>query len=203
MAIKKQNNSHKTLPQTRISLIVPRLMGIVSCHKSVTWNNKGRQRTNPCDKRCLNRKYGHSKSNKFSSTVISVSPPINNSVINSHQLSLVCQQSSRYSQNTPCDNRCFNSKESHSNRNDLSSPVIPVPPPLNDSVINPPQLSLVFQQSYSSSHNTTHELQASSIPGRTSPDPSNTMPPTSTKNISRNLYGCMVDVSKLTPTQRQ
>ena len=48
-----------------------------------------------------------------------------------------------------------------------------------------------------------HELQASSIPGRTSPDLSNTMPPPSTNNGSRNIYGCMVDVSKLTPTQRQ
>ena len=46
---------------------------------------------------------------------------------------------------------------------------------------------------------TTHELQASSIPGRTSPDPSNIMPPPSTNNGSCNIYGCMVDVSKLTP----
>ena len=47
------------------------------------------------------------------------------------------------------------------------------------------------------------ESQASSIPGRTSADPSNTMPPPSTKNGSRNIYVCMVDVSKLTPAQRQ
>ena len=48
-----------------------------------------------------------------------------------------------------------------------------------------------------------HELQASSIPGRTSPDQSNTMPPPSTKNGSYNIYGFMVDVFKLTPAQRQ
>ena len=32
---------------------------------------------------------------------------------------------------------------------------------------------------------------------------SNTMPPPSTNNGSRNIYGCMVDVSKLTPAQQQ
>ena len=61
----------------------------------------------------------------------------------------------------------------------------------------------VCQKSSSSSPNTTHELQVSSIPGMTSPDPSNTMPPPSTNNGSRNIYECMVDVSKLTPAQRQ
>ena len=76
-------------------------------------------------------------------------------------------------------------------------------PPWNYSVINPNQLSSVRQQSSSSSHNTTHELQASSIPCQTSPDPSNTMPPPSINNGSHNIYGCMVDVSKLTPAQRQ
>ena len=76
-------------------------------------------------------------------------------------------------------------------------------PQWNDSVINPTQLSFVPQQSSSSSHNTTHELQASSIPGQTSPDPSNIMPPPSANNGSCNIYGCMVDVSKLTPSQRQ
>ena len=75
--------------------------------------------------------------------------------------------------------------------------------PWNDSVINPTQLSSVRQQSFRSSHNTTHELQASSIPGRTSPDLSNTMPTPSTNNGGRNIYGCMVDVSKLTPAQQQ
>ena len=82
-------------------------------------------------------------------------------------------------------------------------PVIYVFLPLNNSFINPFQLSSVRQQSSSSSHNTTHELQASSIPGQTSPDPSNTMPLPSTNDGSRNIYGCMVDVSKLTPSQRQ
>ena len=76
-------------------------------------------------------------------------------------------------------------------------------PPLNDSVNNPPQLSSVCQQSSISSQNTTPESQDSSIPGWTSPDLSNTMPPLSTKNRSRNIYGCMVDESKLTLAQRQ
>ena len=81
--------------------------------------------------------------------------------------------------------------------------MIPVPLHLNNSVINPPQLSLVCQQSSRSSLNTTPELQASSIPGRISPYPSNTMPQMLTNNVSCNIYGCMVDVSKLTPAQRQ
>ena len=81
--------------------------------------------------------------------------------------------------------------------------MISVPHPLNDSVINTTQLYLVRLQSSSSSYDTTHELQASSIPRRTSPDPSNNMPPLSTKNGGRNIYGCMVDVSKLTTAQRQ
>ena len=85
----------------------------------------------------------------------------------------------------------------------MPSPVIPVPPLLNDSFINPTQLSSARQQSSRSSHNTTHELQSSSIPGRTSPDPSNIMSPDSTKNGGRNIFGCMVDVSKLTPAQRK
>ena len=37
----------------------------------------------------------------------------------------------------------------------------------------------------------------------TSPDPSNTIPPPSTKNGNHNIYECMVDVSKLTPSQHQ
>ena len=78
-----------------------------------------------------------------------------------------------------------------------------MPPLFNDSVINPTQLSSVCQNSSSSSHNTTHELQASSILGRTSPDLSNTMPPPSQRNGSRNIYECMVDLSQLTPVQRQ
>ena len=40
-------------------------------------------------------------------------------------------------------------------------------------------------------------------PCRTSPDPSNTMPRPSINDGSRNIYGCMVDVSNLTPAQRK
>ena len=81
--------------------------------------------------------------------------------------------------------------------------MIPVPPPFNDSVIYPPRLSSVRQKSSRSSQNTIPESQASLIPSWTSDDPSNNMPPPSNKNRSRNIYGCMVDVSKLTPSQRQ
>ena len=141
--------------------------------------------------------------NEFSLPVICVSPPLNNSFINTYHLSSVCQQSSSSSPNTRRDNRFFNSKYSNSNRNYFPSSVIPVPPTLNDSVINTTQMSLVCQQSSRSSHNKTHDLQASSIPGRTSPDSSNTMLPLSTNNGGHNIYGCMVDVSKLTQAQRQ
>ena len=102
-----------------------------------------------------------------------------------------------------CDNRCFNCKDSHSNRNKFSSLVIPVPPTFNDSGINPYQLFSVCQKSSSSSQNKTIESKASSIPICTSADSSNTMPPISTKNGSHNIYGCMVDVSQLTPAQQQ
>ena len=85
----------------------------------------------------------------------------------------------------------------------MSLPVISVSLALNDSVINLSQLSSVRQQSSRSSPNTTHELKASSIPGRTSHDPSNTLPPPSTNDGGRNIYGCMVDLSKLTQAQRQ
>ena len=107
------------------------------------------------------------------------------------------------SPNSPRDNKCLNSNHINSKSNELSSPVIPILPPWNDPFINPNQMSSFRQQSSSYSPNTTHELQASSIPGWTSPDPSNTMPPPPTNNGSRNIYGCMVDVSKLTPEQRQ
>ena len=135
--------------------------------------------------------------------MISVSLPLNNSVINPTQLSLVCQQSSMSSHNTPRDKKCLNSNHINSKSNDLSSPVIHMLPQWNGLFINQTQLSLVSQQSSRFSHNTTHELQASSIPGRTSSDPSNTMPPPSTNNGSRNIYGFMVGVPKLTPAQRQ
>ena len=116
LAINKQNNRHISPPQTHIAFIMPRPKGISSCQKSGTGGNLGRQRT------------------------------------------------------TPRDNQCFNRKNSHSKSNDLSLPVIPVPPPLNDSVINPPQMSLVCQHSSSNSQNTTPELQAYSIHGGTSDD---------------------------------
>ena len=157
----------------------------------------------PCDNRGFNRNDCHSKSIEISLPVIYVSLPFNNSVINPPQMSSVCQQLSRSSPNSPRDNKCLDSNHINSKSNEVSSPVIPVLPPWNDPFINPTQLSLVRQQSSSSSPNTTHELQASSIPGRTSPDPSNTMPPPSTNNGIRNMYGCMVDVYKLTPVQWQ
>ena len=138
--------------------------GFERCHKSWTGNNQGRRRTNPRDNRGFNRKDCPSKSTEMSLPVISVSLPLNNSVINPPQLSLVCQ---------------------HSKSNELSSPVIPKLPQRNDPFNNPTQLSSVRQQSSISLPNTTHELhelQSSSIPGRTSPDPSNTTPPPSTNN---------------------
>ena len=156
MVIDKQNNKHTTPPQTPIEFIIPRPKGIVSCHKSGTGDNQGRQWTTPHDNRYFNRIGSQSKSNKFSLPMISVSPPLNNSVINPYQLSSVYQQSSSSSHFNPQDNRCFNSKDSNSNINEFPLPVIPVPTPLNDSVINPYQLSSVCKQSPISSHNTTH-----------------------------------------------
>ena len=146
MAINKQNNRHTTPPQTHIEFIMPRFKGIGSCHKIGTGNNQGRQQTTPSNNLCFNRKDCHSKRNRLSLPVIYVSPQLNNSVINPYQLSSVDQQSSISSQKTPNDNRCFNSKGSKSKSNVLPSPVIPVPPPLNNPVINTPQLSLVCQQ---------------------------------------------------------
>ena len=92
--------------------------------------------------------------------VISVSLPLNTLVINPPQLSLVCQQPSRYPHNSPRDKKFLDSNHINSNSNELSSPVIPTLPPWNDPFINPTQLSSVCQQSSSSSPNTTHELQA-------------------------------------------
>ena len=174
---------HTISPQTHTLFIMPRSKkGLGRWHKSGTGNNQGRRQTNHCNNRGFNRKDCHSKSIDMSLPVISVSLPLNNSVINPPQMYSVCQ----------------NSKS-----NELSSPVIPKFPPWNYPFINPTHLSSVRQKSSISSPNTTHELQASSIPGRTSPYPSNTMPPPSTNNGSCNIYGCMVDVYKLTPAQRQ
>ena len=203
MVINKQNNRHTISPQTHIVFIMPCPKGISSRHKSGTGKNQGTQQTNPHDNRGFNCNDYHSKSNKLSLPVIYVSPTLNNSVINPYQLSLVCQHSSISSHNTSLDSRCFNIKYSNSKNNELPSPVIPMRPQLNDSIINPTHLSSVCHQSSNSSHITTHELQASSIPVRTSPDPSNTMPPPSTNNVRRNIYVCMIDVSNLTPSQLQ
>ena len=146
MAIDKQKNRYTKPTQTYITSIMPRPKGIGSRHKSGTGNNQGRQRTTPRDNRWFNRNTSHSKSNELSLSLIYVPPPLNNSVINPYQLASVRQQSSRSSQFTHNDNRCFNSKYSNSKSNDLSSTVIPLPPPLNDSVINPTQMSSVCQQ---------------------------------------------------------
>ena len=70
---------------------------------SGTGNNQGRQRTTPCNNRGFNRNGCHSKSTDMSLPVISVSLPLNNSVINPPQMSSVCQ---------------------HSKSNELSSPVM-------------------------------------------------------------------------------
>ena len=175
--------------------------GLGRCDKSGTGNNQGRRRKTPRNNRGFNCNYCQSKSIDISLPVISVSLPLNNSVINPPQLSSVCQQSSRSSPYIPRGNKCLDSNHINSKSNDLLSPVIPKLPPWNDPFINPTQLASFFQQSSSSSPNTTHELQAYSIPGRNSPDPSNTMPPPSTNDGSRNIYGCMVDVSKLTLAQ--
>ena len=204
MAIFKQNNRHTISPQSHIVFIMPlSKKGIGRCQKSGTGKNQGRRRTAPRNSRGFNCSDCHSKINKLSLPVISVSLPLNNSVINPPQISSVRQNSFSSSHKTPRDNQGFNSKEINSKRNELPSLVIPVPPPLNDSVINPHQLSSVFQQLSSSSHNTTHELKASSIPSQTSPDPSNPMPAPSTKNGSCSIYGCMVYVYKFTPAQWQ
>ena len=95
-------------------------------------------------------------SNKLSSLVIPVPPPLNNSIINPPYLSLVCQKSSISSQKITRDKRCFNSKDSNLKINELSLPVIPVPHPLNDSIINPPLPSSVFN-SHPDLHITQHQ----------------------------------------------
>ena len=118
--------------------------------------SKGRRQTTPCDNQGINRNDCHSKSNKMSLPVISVYLPLNNPVINPPQMSSVCQQSSMSSPNTHRDNKCLNINHINSKSNELSSLVIPMLPPWNDPFINPTQLSLVCQQSSSSSPNTTH-----------------------------------------------
>ena len=50
--------------------------------------------------------------------VISVSFPLNNSVINRPQLTSVCQQSSRSSHNSPRDDKCLDSNHINSKSNE-------------------------------------------------------------------------------------
>ena len=58
---------------------------------------------------------------------------------------------------TPRNNRGFNCNDFHSKSIDMSLPVIYVSLPLNNSVINPPQMSSVCQQSSRSSHNSPRD----------------------------------------------
>ena len=58
---------------------------------------------------------------------------------------------------TPIDNRGFNCNDCHSKSIEMSLPVIYVSLPLNNLVINPPQLSSVCHQSSRSSHNSPHD----------------------------------------------
>ena len=167
---------HTISPQTHILFIMPRSKkGLGRWHKSGTGNNQGRRQKTPRNNRVSNRNDCHPNSIETSLAAISVSIPLNNSVINPPQMSSVCQ---------------------HSKSNEFSSPLIPKLPPCNYPFIKPTQLFSICQKSSSSSPNTTHELQASSIPGRTSPDSSNTMPPLPTNDGNQNIYGCMVDVFK-------
>ena len=58
---------------------------------------------------------------------------------------------------TPRDNQGFNSNDCHSKSIEMSLPVKYVSLPLNNLVINPPQLSSVCQQLSRSSHNIPHD----------------------------------------------
>ena len=121
--------------------------GLGRCHKSGAGKNQGRRRTTPRYNQGFNRNDCHSKSIEMSLLVISVSLPLNNSVINPPQLSSVCQQSSRSSPNNPRDNKCLDSNHINSKSNEFSSTVIPMLTPRNDPFINTTQLSSVCQQS--------------------------------------------------------
>ena len=88
------------------------------CLKSGTGNNQGRRRTTPRDNRGFNRNEFRSKSIEMSLPVISFSLPLNNSVINPHQLSSVCHQSYRSSHNSPHENECLDSNHINSQSND-------------------------------------------------------------------------------------
>ena len=58
---------------------------------------------------------------------------------------------------TPRNNRGFNRNDCHSKSIKMSLPVISVSLPLNNLVINPPQLYSVCQQSSRSSHNSPRD----------------------------------------------
>ena len=104
-----KKNTHTISPQTHIVFIMTRSKkGLGRFQNSGRGNNQGRRRTTPCDYQGFNRNESHSKRNYFSLPVISISLPLNNSVINPPQLSSVFQQSSRSSHNTPRDNQCLN-----------------------------------------------------------------------------------------------
>ena len=92
--------------------------GLGRCHKSGTGNNQGGRRTTPRDNQGFNRNDCHSKSIEMSLTAISVSLPLNNSVINPPQLSSVCQQSSWSLHKSPRDDKCLDSNHINSKSND-------------------------------------------------------------------------------------
>ena len=118
MAIDKYNIRNRISPQTHILFVMPRSKkGLGRYHKSGTVNNQGRRRTTPRDNRGFNRNDCHSKSIDMSLPVISVSLPLNNSVINPPQLSSICQQSSRSSHNSPHDNKFLDSNHINSKIN--------------------------------------------------------------------------------------
>ena len=119
MAIDKQNNRHTISSQTHIVFIMPRSKkGLGRCHKSDAGKNQGSRRRTPRDNQGFNRNNCHSKSIKMSLLVIYVSLPLNNLVINTPQLSSVCQQSSRSSHSSPHDNECLDSNHINSKSND-------------------------------------------------------------------------------------
>ena len=138
---------HTISPQTHILFIMPRSKkGLGRWHKSGTGNNQGSRQTTPHDNRGSNRNDCHSKSTETSLPAISVSLPLNNSVINPPQLYLVCQQSSRSSPNIPRYNKCLDINHINSKSNELLSPVITMLPSWNDPFNNPTQMSSVRQE---------------------------------------------------------
>ena len=92
--------------------------GLGRCHKSGTGNNQGSRRTTPRDNQGFNSNDCHSKSIDIPLPVISVSLPLNNSVINPTELSSVCPQSSRSSHSSPHENECLDRNHIKSKSND-------------------------------------------------------------------------------------